>query len=80
MNWLHRHRWKVNGAHMMNRVIHHPDIGQLECPVTEILLVCGCGQVRTQALDGHWTLDQLRPSNARTDADQEFFRRMGVKL
>ena len=54
------------------------DAKSRECPVTEVLQVCGkCGMVRTVTLDGHWSLDQLTLYSSKTD--QDFLRKLGVK-
>lgn len=77
MFW-HRHDWIVKGVHMMARFVRHTSLGELQCPITEVLLVCAkCGYISTKELDGHWTLDQVSRAQ---HSDAEFARRIGVKL
>jgi aspartokinase-like uncharacterized kinase len=71
--WRHKHRWKVTGAAQLMWI-------QTKCPCTEVLLVCDCGEVKTENLTGHWELEQLLPQSAKGEADREFFRKLGVRL
>lgn len=57
----------------------NPLISEHQSPITEVLLICRCGRVKTQCLDGHWTLEQLQPKQS-SEADKEFLRTLGVKL
>lgn len=78
MAFWHKHRWKVNGAQPMFGTNHYyPEIRK---PITEVLLVCSCEQVKTICLDGHWTLEELKPKPTEKEADREFFKKLGVKL
>jgi hypothetical protein len=79
MSWFHQHRWTVTGSHMMMRGPFGIDPSRAT-PITEVLLVCSCGKVKTLTLDGHWTLEQLQPAPGTAEADREFFRKLGVKL
>lgn len=79
MNWFHRHRYTITGAHQMERVHRKKDLGEVHTPITEVLMVCSCGAVKTLELDGSWTLSQLQPAQ-QTEGDREFFRKIGLKL
>jgi hypothetical protein len=77
MFW-HRHKWKVTGAQLLYRF--YGEERDIRCPITEVLLVCDCAGVKTETLEGHWTLEQLQPASGKAEADKEYFRKMGVKL
>lgn len=77
MKWFHRHRWVATGVtHLYTVHRLHPEH---RCPVTEVLRVCDCGEVQTICLEGSWELEQLQPK-AGPVTDDEFFRKLGVKL
>ncbi len=81
MSWWHKHRYKVTGAMQLQRETQTILLTQkIICPVTEVLMVCECGFIKTACLDGHWTLEQLQPQPGGVTADSEFFRKLGVKL
>jgi len=81
MKFWHQHGWKVTGAQQMESV-HSMIVAAhtVRSPITEVLMVCDCGQLKTITLDGHWTVQQLQPAPTKADADREFFRKLGVKL
>jgi hypothetical protein len=55
-------------------LFHH--LTEVRTPVTEVLMVCACGDVKTIQLEGHWTLEQMTPEDK---MDKEFLRKLGVK-
>lgn len=62
---------------MMMRM-HPPFMGNVQSPITELLLVCPCGRIKTETLDGHWTLEQLQANPAQAEADELFLRKIGI--
>lgn len=62
----------------LERVWFDACMGKHACSITEILLVCDCGEVKTKTLDGEWTLEQLRVGTSKTDKD--FLGKLGVKF
>jgi hypothetical protein len=79
MFW-HRHKWKVTGAHQLANITRHLRLGEVHAPITEVLFVCDCGRVKTETLDGHWTMEQLQSAPTKAEADREYFRKLGVKI
>lgn len=77
MSWFHKHAWKATGVTPLNRGNAYKS--DVICPITEVLMVCDCGDIKTVCLDGTWTLEQLQPKSGPV-ADAEFFRKIGVKL
>jgi hypothetical protein len=78
MMFWHKHRWVATGAYPM--LMHTILAGQqITHPITEVLLVCDCGHLKTVTLDGTWALEQLQPAPSKAEADDEFFRKLGVK-
>jgi len=73
--WFDRHAWKVRGV---TALVRHLQSG-ITCPVTEILLVCECGELKTAELDGRWTLEQLQTPCDKSESYAEFCRELGVK-
>jgi hypothetical protein len=80
MMFWHRHKWKVAGAQLLQRITRHATLGEMKSPITEVLEICECGALRTLTLDGSWTLEQLQATPGQVEADKEFFRKLGVKI
>ena len=79
MFW-HKHSWRVQGVNHLEWVRTDRLTGQSmhAGPCTEVLLVCDCFEFRTITLDGHWSLEQLRPK-AGPVTDGDFLKGLGVK-
>jgi len=77
MSFWHKHRWQVVasqeglGVRLVMPGVHYP--------VTQVLLRCDCGEVRTKLLDGHWTLAQLSQDGGTISA-KAIAKELGVKL
>jgi hypothetical protein len=80
----HYHEWTVRGAHQLFNVRCYPGTGlpaqrtEDGEPITEVLYRCGCGDVTTETLAGHWTFEQLagvagsgKTVEAEEDAEEE---------
>ena len=76
MSFWHKHRWVTVAVHPMYAVT--PAMPWVHSPITEVLLRCQCGDVRTKCLDGHWNQAQL--SDSGTVDSKAIAKELGVKL
>ena len=62
MSWFHRHKWvniSVQKLFYSERLYGKWEYNSVREPVTTILQKCGCNEVRTIDLDGHWTFEEV---------------------
>ncbi len=64
MSLFHRHHWVAVAAQKLyyKTARFGVPIEGTESPITEVLLKCECGDVRTKMVDGHWTIEDINPS------------------
>ena len=73
MSIFHRHRFNVSATHHM----YVQDKGGIS-PSTAVLVRCACGDFKSYIIEGFWSVENFR--DALKESDQEFCRKVGVKL
>jgi len=64
-HWPHiGHKWEPKGVYYVTIVSARWGVPLSDKGITgtEALFVCKCGDVKTESLDGQWTLEQLKAS------------------
>jgi len=82
MLWFHQHQWRLQGASEMVFTTFRSNGAQVggTSPITELLEVCACGASRTRTLAGHWTMEQLTPNKDAPLTDDDFLKKLKVKV
>ena len=82
MRLFHFHKWRAVSVNNITCRARHTiggvPMGHLptrEWPATTILFRCECGDVKTQEIEGHWTLADVTA----TTSDKDFLKSAGVK-